>query len=103
MIYEFKSRATGSVIMTEDVAEKLLKIIGKEPGLTGIVTVEQLPAAVAALRNDLPAEGSDEVGESTDDDNDEPQSSVSLQQRAFPLIEMMETALKAGKDVTWGV
>lgn len=103
MIYEFKSRATGSVIMTEDIAEKLLKVIGKEPGSTGIVTVEQLPAAVAALRNKLPAEGPDERQESTDDGDDEPKSSVSLQQRAFPLIEMMETALKAGKDVTWGV
>lgn len=103
MIYEFKSRATGSIIMTEDIAEKLLKIIGKDPGATGIVTVEQLPAAIAALRNDLPPEGSDEGGESTDDGDDEPKSSVSLQQRAFPLIEMMESALKAGKDVTWGV
>ena len=89
--------------MTEDIAEKLLKVMGKEPGPTGIVTVEQIPAAVAALRNNLPTEDPDEKGESTDDGDDEPKSSVSLQQRAFPLIEMMETALKAGKDITWEV
>jgi len=103
VIYEFKSRATGSVIMTQDVAEMLLKVIGKTPGATGIITVDQLPAAVAALRHDLPAEGADADSESTDDDAEQPRSSVSLQQRAFPLIEMMEAALKAGKDVTWGV
>ncbi|MFK7966570.1 MAG: DUF1840 domain-containing protein [Burkholderiaceae bacterium] len=103
MIYEFKSRATGSVIMTQDIAEALLAAMGKTPGATGIITVEQLPAAIAALRHDLPADASDEGQESTDDDDDEPKSSVSLKQRAFPLIEMMETALKAGKDVTWGV
>ena len=89
--------------MTQDVAEALLAAMGKAAGATGIITAEQLPAAIAALRNDLPTEPADEGQESTDPDDDEPKSSVSLKQRAFPLIEMMETALKAGKDVTWGV
>lgn len=105
MIYEFKSRATGSVIMTSEAAEHLLKFIGKEPGPTGIITVAQIPAAIAALRDDLPA------SKSTDDNGDDNQEQtgedsqpkVSMMQRAFPLIEMLTASLKADKDVTWGV
>src|SRR5690606_42038453 len=50
MIYEFESRATGSVIMTKPVAEWILQIVGKAPGAQGIFTVEQMPGAIAALR-----------------------------------------------------
>ena len=39
MIYEFTSRATGNMVMTQPVAERLLKLIGKHPGPQGIITV----------------------------------------------------------------
>ncbi len=109
MIYEFKSRATGSVIMTKPVAEWILEIIGKAPGPTGIVTVAQMPAAVAALRRAIDQEraalraedaGDREADANAGGDEDYP---VSLAQRAFPFIEMLEAAHRAGKDVTWGV
>ena len=50
MLYKFKSQAAAEVIMLQSSAEELLKIIGKAPGATGIITVEQIPAAIAALR-----------------------------------------------------
>ena len=111
MIYEFKSRATGSVIMTKPVAEWILKIVGKEPGATGIVTGEQMPAAIAALRKAideeraaLRAEESGGVAAAAPEEAaGEDAWLVSLAQRAFPFIEMLEAAHKAGKDVTWGV
>lgn len=110
MIYEFKSRATGSVIMTKPVAEWILKIVGKEPGATGIVTVEQMPAAIAALRKaideeraTLAEEASGTAAGAPEESTGEDAYPVSLAQRAFPFIEMLEAAHKAGKDVTWGV
>ncbi len=111
MIYEFKSRATGSVIMTKPVAEWILKIVGKEPGATGIVTVAQMPTAIAALRKAIDEERAtlraEEAGVAADGAAQEPAGEdaypVSLAQRAFPFIEMLEAAHKAGKDVTWGV
>ncbi len=107
MIYEFKSQATGSIVMTQDAAEQLLKVMNKQPGPTGIITVEQMPAAIAALQNDLPTEHAAETDSTDPADNDEEsegdsQPVVSLRQRALPLIEMMQTAHKAGKDITWG-
>ena len=63
MLYEFRSRATGSVTMVGKAAEQVLKIIGKSPDATGIITVAQIPAAIAALeqaaeREQPPAIGS---------------------------------------------
>lgn len=111
MIFEFKSRATGSVIMTRPIAEWILQIVGKTAGATGIITVEQMPDAIAALRKAIDEERQAlraraaedrEPGEdaSADDRDTYP---VSLAQRAFPFIEMLEAAHKAGKDITWGV
>ncbi len=123
MIYEFKSRATGTVIMTKPVAEWILQIIGKAPGRTGIVTVDQMPGAVDALnraieqekeelraeRRAMEAAGQrppDGAAAAAEDDKADPDTDpypVSLAQRAFPFIELLKEAHRAGKDITWGV
>lgn len=109
MLYQFKSRATGSVFMIQSVAEHVLAIIGKEPGKTGIVTVEQIPAAIAALHKAVeeseasPQDTRENQGYGNPDDEDQDGAAISLAQRAFPFIEMLEDAHRAGKDVTWGV
>ncbi len=111
MIYEFKSRATGTVIMTASVGDQMLKAIGKPPGPSGIITVDQMPSAIAALRKLLadvqtqesrgePAVSGNEGDDEADDDADH---QVSFNQRAWPLIKMLEEAHQAGKDITWGV
>lgn len=105
MIYEFKSRATGTVVMTRSVGETILDIIGKAPAPQGIVTVEQMPAAIAALdravqaARALPAEPPDPEDPEGRDDARLP----TLAQRAYPFVEMLKAAHRAGKDVTWGV
>ncbi len=121
MIYEFKSRATGSVIMTKPVAEWILQIIGKAPGRTGVITVDQMPAAVDALNQAIaqekealraerramesaasaPPAPADADAEKSDTENDP--YPVSLAQRAFPFIDLLKEAHRAGKDITWGV
>ncbi|HLT27366.1 MAG TPA: DUF1840 domain-containing protein [Zeimonas sp.] len=118
MIYEFKSRATGSVIMTKPVAEWILQIIGKQPGRTGIITVDQMPGAIDALnraieqekeqlraeRRAMESAGSPAAGADAEkDDIDQDPYPVSLAQRAFPFIDLLKEAHRGGKDITWGV
>ena len=104
MIYEFKSRATGSIIMTEPVGDAMLQAIGREPSSQGVITTEQMPDAIARLEALSAANPPiDDPGPSRGDfDGDRGEVPVSLSQRAFPLIEMLRTALAAGKDITWG-
>jgi cyclopropane-fatty-acyl-phospholipid synthase len=116
MIYEFKSRATGTVVMTKSAAEWILGVIGKQPGPTGIVTVAQMPAAVEALRRAVELEKQavrdarrDSAHEAPGERNaridrdDNSAATVTHAQRAWPFIEMLGEAHKAGRDVTWGV
>jgi hypothetical protein len=109
MLYEFKSKATGNVVMTGPVAERLLAIAGREPSAQGIFTVEQMPEAIAALQAAVERERaeSSEAEAGTEAEADErtreAMRSVSLAQRAWPLIDMLRTAHAAKQPVTWGV
>jgi hypothetical protein len=108
MLYEFKSRATGNLVMTQKVAERLLAIIGKAPGATGIILPAQMPAAIQALEAAIAAERAHPQAEKadtdTDDDRDPERSpAITLAQRAWPLIDMLRTAAAAEREITWGV
>ncbi|MDR0458143.1 MAG: DUF1840 domain-containing protein [Burkholderiaceae bacterium] len=105
MLYKFKSPVAADVIMLQPNAEELLKIIGKTPGPTGIVTVAQAPAAIAALRAEIArreAKGA-APGTATGATGNEEDDVISLRHRATPFIELLERSSAAGKDVVWGV
>lgn len=114
MLYKFKSRSTADLIMLEPDDKRLLQLIGKDPAPQGIVTAEQIPAAVRALEaavldeerrfgeggqpaNNAKADGSDEM-EPDDKDRDP----VGLRQRAAPFIDMLRRSAAEGHDVVWG-
>ena len=106
MLYRFKSRAAPEFVMLEAHARQLFDIIGKPPGKTGIVTVEQMPAAIAALEAALAAESrnnrhnhDDHVVEGHDDDAEK--QHVGLHQRATPLLRMLRESLAEDKEVIW--
>lgn len=105
MLYEFKCRATGSVVMTQKVAERILSIIGKSPGPTGIIVQAQMANAIAALEQAVAQERAQ--GEPVEEDDEWSRHNqpppVSLNQRAWPLIEMLRAALAADREITWGV
>jgi len=105
MLYKFKSQAAAEVIMLQPDAETLLKIIGKPPGAQGIVTVQQIPGAVNALRQAIAAqkEQANAPKAEADPQENERDDGVSLDRRAAPFIALLEHSAAAGKDVVWGV
>lgn len=108
MLYQFKSQATADVVMLEPNARQLLDVIGKTPSPQGIVTVDQIPAAISALEtaihrelengkhnhDAMAAENHDEVAE---------REHVGLHQRATPFLDMLKRSHAEGRDVVWGV
>ena len=68
MLYEFRSRATGPVVMVGKTGEQILQIIGKPVEPTGIITVAQIPAAIAALKQ--AAEREQAPADDDQDDNE---------------------------------
>ena len=110
MIVVFQSRAAGDIIMFGDVAKRMMEIMGKDVADRGIVTVEQLPDAIARLKAAIAADKAERAGkpdgdlphkERSEDGGSRP--FVSLTQRAVPLLELLELSLKKNKPVVWGV
>lgn len=109
MLYIFKSKAAGNLIMLQANGERVLRIIGKDVGPKGIVLPDQMPAAIAALEKAIAAEDSGAATQAPPEpaENNGNESAgadqVSLRQRALPFIDMLKRCHAAGKEIVWGV
>ena len=107
MLYKFKSKAAGDVIMLQPNGEKVLSIIGKDSGPKGIILPAQMKAAIEALTAAVAQEEADQKAASAAAQAEGkvvPRlEAVSLRQRAHPFIEMLRLCDTAGQEIVWGV
>lgn len=107
MLYKFKSKATGDLIMLEPNGRRVLQIIGKDADPKGIIEPDQMPGAVAALEAAIAKEDAEHdaaIEEANAKGETPPEfEGVSLRQRAVPFIDMLRRCEKAGKEIVWGV
>lgn len=111
MLYKFKSKVTGDVIMLEPNGRRILEIIGKVPDRQGIIQSHQMAAAIAALEAAIVQEQSAKQAALLNADasataappgtgHDEV---ISLRQRATPMLDMLRRCQAADKEIVWGV
>ena len=107
MLYKFKSKAAGDLIMLEPNGRRVLEIIGKDPAPKGIILPEQMPGAIAALEAAVAKEEADQkalADEASAKGETPPRfDNVSLRQRAVPFLDMLRRCEKAGAEIVWGV
>lgn len=111
MLYKFKSKVTGDVIMLQPNGERLLEIIGKrnasEPAAKGILLPDQMPQALADLEAAIAQDEAARraaVTQAQQENLPAPRfEAVSLRQRALPLMEMIRACQKADESIVWGV
>ena len=105
MLYKFKSKAAGDLIMLEPNGRRVLEIIGKDPAAKGIILPEEMAAATAALEAAIHREEAEDQAEAPAGDGrgDTLPRPVSLRQRAVPFIEMLKRCERAGQEIVWGV
>jgi hypothetical protein len=112
MIYKFKSKATGDLIMLAPLGDLLLRMAGREPAATGIVEVsdmarvrQRIEQAIAEAEQGDPAAPPQTSGGNDDSDDDErdKNNAVGLRQRMWPFIQMLKAAEAAGEPIVWGV
>lgn len=100
MLYKFKSKAAGDVIMLGPNGDELLRILGREALPKGIIEVGDMPAAIAAIEAAVqaaPAAGGD------DDEAQDEKRRVALRQRVWPMVEMLRRCHAAREAIVWGV
>jgi len=111
MLYKFKSKVTGDVIMLQANGQRMLEIIGKhstsEPSTKGILLPEQMPQALEALSNAVlreEAQQKEVLAQAQADKLPPPRfDAISLRQRTLPFMDMIRQCLKAKEAITWGV
>lgn len=117
MLYKFKSKATGDLIMLEPQGKQILKLIGKDAGPKGIILPNEMLAAIDALhaavaQEELAYEAAKEHAHEavkTDSEQGAGPASVDgprgirLKQRVVPFIDMLRRAHAEDKEVVWGV
>lgn len=108
MAVTFKSQATAPLIVLDKVAKQLLEIVGETSLKPGIFTVEKIPTTIAALQHAVTMEkareqAAREEGKTPDRQLEDGEIWVSLEQRAWPLIEMLKASHAADQPVVWGV
>ncbi len=97
MIYKFKSRASGDVIMLGPHGDQLLRLVGREPLAQGIFEVADMPALIERLQAAIAAE------EQPAADDEGARAPVALRQRLWPMVEMLRRCHAADEPVVWGV
>jgi Domain of unknown function (DUF1840) len=102
MLYKFKSKAAGDVIMLGPNGDQVLRLVGREPAAKGIFEVAHMPQLIATLESAVAA---DEAARQQADDDGQPNGKgdgVSLRQRVWPLVEMLRRCEAAREVITWG-
>jgi hypothetical protein len=108
MLISFRSKAGSEVLMLSDHAGPLLRAAGKSlPDKfpeRGVFTPEQLQQAIAGIEKAVSL-----AHPPSEDHENDPDAvpvhpmarPVGLQQRAYPLLDLMKKALAKGVNVTW--
>jgi hypothetical protein len=102
MLVTFDSNV-GGFTMFGDIAVKLLKMMGHSGTVPSAILPEDIPAALERLKSALSIEGpSPAPGPGAkDDDSEKKEPPVSLQQRAYPLIDLLTRSAQRGSAVSW--
>lgn len=101
MLVTFRTKYYPNITMFGDVATSLLKAMGQSGKVPGAIQHEDIPAALHRLKESLlAAETHQEAGKAPADE-DAKEQPVTLDQRAIPLIELLESAVREKEHVVW--
>ena len=105
MLYKFKSKAAGDVIMLGPHGDELLRLLGKSPAAQGIFEVDAMPSLISTLQSAIEAEDAARDGEAASTAAPESPArgdGVTLRRRAWPLLEMLRRSHAARVAIVWG-
>ncbi len=97
MLVTFSTDAYADITMFGDVAINLLKMMGHSGTVPSAILSGDIPGALSRLNNAINTESVSPPP----NNNDEKTPSVSMANRAMPLINLLAAAAKANSNVMW--
>ena len=101
MLVTFKTDAYADITMFGDIATELLRMMGHSGTVPSAINPEDIPAALERLEAALAARepAAEHRGQGEEDETGQPR--VSLRNRAFPLVKLLEAAHREQVPVIW--
>jgi hypothetical protein len=107
MMYKFKSKAAGDLIMLGPNGDAMLRALSREPAAQGIIEPAAMDAAIAALERAIHEEealrAKVEQQAHAKGETVPTHEGVTSRQRLWPMIEMLRRARAANEPIVWGV
>ena len=105
ILYKFKSKAAGDVIMLGPNGDQVMRLLGRAPAPQGIFEVDAMPGLMTTLK--VAVEADEAVrGPAADGQNNaggaQGGDRVALRQRVWPLVEMLRRCHAAREVIVWG-
>lgn len=106
MLYKFKCKATGDLIMLGPNGDAFLRAAGREPAPRGIIEARDMPAVLAAIEHAIAADearrAEAEREALADGEPLPPREGVTPRQRLWPMVEMLRRAWDENQPIVWG-
>jgi cyclopropane-fatty-acyl-phospholipid synthase len=104
MLYTFKSSSAADVIMQRFSAEKMLSVLGKTPGKTGVITVSEMDDLIQKIESELSRQveverGAGNTGAEISNQHD----AVRFRESADTFLQLLRTSKASGSNVVWGL
>ncbi len=102
MLVTFKTPVHADITMFGDVAKALIRMMGHSGSIPGAILGEDVPTALERLKSAVTSNPEAPLNPEQDEqDEDARAQSVSLKNRALPLIDLLEAAAREEKNVMW--
>lgn len=100
MLVTFSTDAHGDIIMFGEVALAMLKMMGHSKIVPGAILAKDVPEALSRLKAAISSEG-DVPPVKNENADEEHEPTVSMANRALPLIDLLTAAAAAECNVMW--
>lgn len=104
MLVTFSTKVAADITMFGEVAVALLKLMGQTGAVPGALVAADVPAALQHLKDGVAQVGAQPAGNPPPQEGEDEEKApppVTLGQRAFPLIGLLEAAAHGKADVMW--
>lgn len=105
MMIRFSSKAGPSITMMDRHALPLIRMMHHSGTVPSAILPDDLPSALQSLKSSLDTLGHDQgdepPAEDAAGDSDEDSDRVALHTRAYPLLQLLESAVRDEQAVMW--
>ena len=100
MLVRFTSKASSSVSMFEKDAASMLKLMGHSGTIPSAIRAKDVASRLATMEANLEEAAAAELPPNYEND-DEEEIIVPVKRRAYPLLELIRSAVDQNEEVMW--